>query len=83
VLRDPAIFAAWLRSAEVVEYRAAPHGLFGQEGLPATHIIRQMTAQLNLPVCIVGGETVRARDGLALSSRNQYLTEDERGERFF
>ncbi|MDP1850612.1 MAG: pantoate--beta-alanine ligase, partial [Solirubrobacteraceae bacterium] len=47
------------------------------------HIIRQMVAQLNLPVRIVGGETVRAADGLALSSRNQYLSAGERDEAAF
>ena len=39
-----------------------------------------MTRQLALPIDIVGGETVRAEDGLALSSRNGYLTADGRSE---
>lgn len=54
--------------------------LFGKKDYQQLHIIRQMVAQLNLPVRIVGGETVRAADGLALSSRNQYLNEVERQE---
>jgi pantoate--beta-alanine ligase len=54
--------------------------LFGKKDYQQLHIIRQMVAQFNLPVCIVGGETVRAADGLALSSRNQYLSEAERKE---
>ena len=54
--------------------------LFGKKDYQQLHIIRQMVAQLNLPVCIVAGETVRAPDGLALSSRNQYLNEAERAE---
>jgi pantoate--beta-alanine ligase len=54
--------------------------LFGKKDYQQLAIIRQMVAQFNLPVRIVGGETVRAADGLALSSRNQYLTEDERTE---
>jgi pantoate--beta-alanine ligase len=54
--------------------------LFGKKDYQQLHIIRQMVAQLNLPVRIVGGETVRAADGLALSSRNQYLNEAERQE---
>jgi pantoate--beta-alanine ligase len=37
-----------------------------------------MTEDLNLPINIITGETVRADDGLALSSRNSYLSEEER-----
>ena len=54
--------------------------LFGKKDYQQLHIIRHMVAQLNLPVIIVGGDTVRAADGLALSSRNQYLSEPERNE---
>lgn len=54
--------------------------LFGKKDYQQWHIIRQMVAQLNLPIKIVGGETVRAADGLALSSRNQYLSAAERAE---
>jgi pantoate--beta-alanine ligase len=57
--------------------------LFGKKDYQQLHIIRQMVAQLNLPVRIVGGKTVRAVDGLALSSRNQYLSEAGRGEAIF
>jgi len=57
--------------------------LFGKKDYQQLHLVRQLVAQLNLPLCIVGGETVRAADGLALSSRNQYLTEAERGEAVF
>jgi pantoate--beta-alanine ligase len=57
--------------------------LFGKKDYQQLHIIRSMVAQLNLPTRIVGGETVRAVDGLALSSRNQYLSVPERGEAIF
>ncbi|MDD2914842.1 MAG: pantoate--beta-alanine ligase [Gallionella sp.] len=57
--------------------------LFGKKDYQQLHIIRQLVAQLNLPVLIVGGETVRAADGLALSSRNQYLSTAERNEATF
>ncbi|MDD2721590.1 MAG: pantoate--beta-alanine ligase [Gallionella sp.] len=57
--------------------------LFGKKDYQQLHIIREMVAQLNLPVVIVGGETVRAADGLALSSRNQYLNTVEREEATF
>ena len=57
--------------------------LFGKKDYQQLHILRQMVAQLDLPVRIIGGETVRAADGLALSSRNQYLSATERGEAIF
>jgi len=57
--------------------------LFGKKDYQQLHIIRQMVAQINLPTRIVGGETIRAADGLALSSRNQYLTLAERAEAVF
>ena len=57
--------------------------LFGKKDYQQLHIIRQMAGQLNLAVEIVGGETVRAPDGLALSSRNQYLDEAQRRESAF
>ena len=61
-----------------------PHvALFGKKDYQQLHIIRQMVLQMNLPVRILGGETVRAADGLALSSRNQYLSAEERGKAVF
>ncbi|MEJ2256926.1 MAG: pantoate--beta-alanine ligase [Woeseiaceae bacterium] len=44
----------------------------------ASLVIRHMTADLGLPIKIITGTTVRDDDGLALSSRNSYLSEDER-----
>ncbi|GAB4119032.1 MAG: pantoate--beta-alanine ligase [Sideroxydans sp.] len=57
--------------------------LFGKKDYQQLAIIRQMVSQFNLPIEIVGGETVRAADGLALSSRNQYLSSAERTEAVF
>jgi len=54
--------------------------LFGKKDYQQLMMIRNMTRQLALPIEIVGGETVRAEDGLALSSRNGYLSADERAE---
>jgi len=54
--------------------------LFGKKDYQQLMILRNMTRQLALPITIVGGETVRADDGLALSSRNGYLTAAERAE---
>lgn len=54
--------------------------LFGKKDYQQLMVLRNMTRQLALPIDIVGGETVRADDGLALSSRNGYLTPAERAE---
>jgi pantoate--beta-alanine ligase len=54
--------------------------VFGKKDYQQLAIIRQMVTQFNLPIAIVGAETARAPDGLALSSRNQYLSAAERAE---
>lgn len=54
--------------------------VFGKKDYQQLHIMRELVRQFNLPVEIVAGETVRASDGLALSSRNRYLTDEERVE---
>ena len=54
--------------------------VFGKKDYQQLMVIRQMVRQLELPVEIVAGETCRADDGLALSSRNGYLSADERVE---
>jgi pantoate--beta-alanine ligase len=52
--------------------------VFGLKDYQQYMVIRRMTLDLALPVQVVGAPTVRAPDGLALSSRNRYLTADER-----
>ena len=54
--------------------------VFGQKDYQQLMVIRRMVQQFALPVEVVGGQTQRAPDGLALSSRNGYLTETERLE---
>jgi len=55
-------------------------GVFGKKDYQQLHIVRAMVRQLNLPVDILAGETVREADGLAMSSRNAYLSPAERAE---
>ena len=52
--------------------------VFGKKDYQQLMVIRQMVQQFALPIDIVGGETRRADDGLALSSRNGYLSPGER-----
>jgi pantoate--beta-alanine ligase len=54
--------------------------VFGKKDYQQLRIVRNMVAQLALPIAIVPGETARAEDGLALSSRNAYLSATERAE---
>ena len=54
--------------------------VFGKKDYQQLMTIRHMVRQFALPIEIVGGETRRAEDGLALSSRNGYLREAERVE---
>jgi len=54
--------------------------VFGKKDYQQLHIVRDMVRQLNLPIEIVATETVREPDGLAMSSRNGYLSAAERAE---
>ncbi len=54
--------------------------VFGKKDYQQLHVVRAMVRQLNLPIDIVAGETVREADGLAMSSRNAYLSAAERAE---
>ena len=52
--------------------------LFGQKDYQQQLVIRYMAEDLGLPIRIISAETVREDDGLAMSSRNQYLADEER-----
>ena len=54
--------------------------VFGKKDYQQLMVIRQMCHQVAIPVDIIPAETIRAEDGLALSSRNGYLSSEERAE---
>ena len=54
--------------------------VFGKKDYQQLLVIRHMVRQLALPVEVIGGETIRESDGLAMSSRNVYLSSAERAE---
>lgn len=51
---------------------------FGQKDYQQLAVIRSMVEDLNVPIRVVGCETIREKDGLAMSSRNRYLSDSER-----
>ena len=53
--------------------------IFGQKDFQQQLVIRRMVEDLNIKINVITGHTVREDDGLAMSSRNKYLKDDERG----
>ena len=72
-----AVATVVLKLFNVVQPQAA---VFGKKDFQQLFIIRELVKQLNLPIAIIGVETKRDEDGLAMSSRNGYLSAAQRLE---
>jgi pantoate--beta-alanine ligase len=66
--------------AKLLLITEADVAIFGQKDYQQLAVIRRMVADLNLTTRIIGAPTIREADGLAMSSRNRYLTADSRAE---
>lgn len=63
---------------KLLQITSPDEALFGEKDYQQLVIVREMVADLNFPVDVIGVPTVREPDGLAMSSRNRYLSPEER-----
>ena len=66
--------------AKLLQIAQPSRAYFGQKDYQQLQVIRRLASDLNMPVKVIGCETVREHDGLAASSRNRYLSAKERDE---
>jgi len=65
---------------KLFEITQADFAVFGEKDFQQLRVLQQLTADMNLPLFIVPHATVREEDGLAMSSRNRFLTPEERAK---
>jgi pantoate--beta-alanine ligase len=74
-------FAGMLTVVSILLHQVGPNiALFGEKDYQQLELVRRMCRDLAFPVAVVGVPTVRERDGLALSSRNAYLSDSARAQ---